>query len=242
MGVGVPLFRGQTKPLQGFLVVLGNAFAVGIHHPEVELGCGVSLICGQAEPLHRFPVVLGNAFAVGIHHPEVELGCGVSLICGQAEPLHRFPVVLGDALALVIHRPEDGLRCGVSLICGQAVPFQRRPVVLGSAQPRVIAVPKPALGFGVSLGRGRERVFALCRGTAAGQNQRRNRGVSNQALRSHRAVPIVAPPPRRKTRCPPRNPCGSPASGRAGHRGQAAAAIRASGGYRFSGRRPVCGC
>ena len=63
----------------GLHVILRDAFAVGVHDPEVVLRVGVSLLRRQPKLPHRFGVVLRDPFAVAVLDPKVVLRAGVSL-------------------------------------------------------------------------------------------------------------------------------------------------------------------
>ena len=66
----------ETEPVRGFLVVLGDANAAEIPHPEAILRGCITLVSSKPVPLHGFHVVLSDAVAIGVHPTEVVLrGC-----------------------------------------------------------------------------------------------------------------------------------------------------------------------
>ena len=111
---GVALLGGAAVPGDRFNVILRDAFAGGVPHPEGELRAGVALFGGAAVPADRFNVILRDAFAGGVHHPEGELRQGFTLLGGATVPGDRFDVVLWDAFAGGVPQPEGELRLGLA--------------------------------------------------------------------------------------------------------------------------------
>jgi hypothetical protein len=100
LGSGVSLLGGEPIPLDGFGIVLRDAFAFVVHEAEVVLGSGVSLLGGEPIPLDGFGIVLRDAFAFVVPEAKVVLGLGESLLGGEPIPLDDFDMVLRDAFAL----------------------------------------------------------------------------------------------------------------------------------------------
>ena len=69
---GSPLLGGLAVPLRRLRIVLGHAFALGIHDAEVELGPGIPLLGKRPEFTQGGGVVLNHAFALVIHGAEEE--------------------------------------------------------------------------------------------------------------------------------------------------------------------------
>ena len=62
----ISLICGQTKPVQGQLIIFRNPFPISINNPQVELRQCVPLDGGLLIPLPRLNIVLGDTLAVGI--------------------------------------------------------------------------------------------------------------------------------------------------------------------------------
>ena len=104
----IPLLGGLAIPVDRFGVVLGDAFAVVVHHTEVVLRIHISMLGSLVIPVERFGIVLGDAVAFAVHPPEVDLSKGLPLFRGFSVPLEGLNVVLGDStkctgVASVIH-------------------------------------------------------------------------------------------------------------------------------------------
>ena len=94
-----------------FHVVLRDAFAVVIHHPETALRVCVASGCRFALPRRRFHVVLWHAFADGLHHAEVALrvclAFPLSLGTNPGTPLgsRTLPLNLDPLFFASLHAP-----------------------------------------------------------------------------------------------------------------------------------------
>ena len=136
----VSLLCGFAEPPgDGFSVILWDAAAIGVPHPEFVLCGGMAPLGRLPEPGDRFNVIQRDAATLGVHHPEatastsscwtpravgvhpseVALRAGETLLCGFAEPGDRFSVILRDAFAISIHEPEEILHRGITLLCVQ---------------------------------------------------------------------------------------------------------------------------
>ena len=89
----------------GFDVVLWNAFAVGVHQPEVVLRLGVALFTGQVVSSDGFDEILWDAVTFGVHQPEGVLRIGIVLRGVFAVPGDGFGVMLLDAATIGVHHP-----------------------------------------------------------------------------------------------------------------------------------------
>ena len=68
LGLGIPLLSGLAVPLQCLRIILGHAFAIGIHEAEVVLGPGKPLFSCKGEPLDGSLVILGDTTPMIIYH------------------------------------------------------------------------------------------------------------------------------------------------------------------------------
>ncbi len=79
----IALSGGHAIPLDGFLVILCDAFASLVRHSQVVLRRRKSLFRSQSIPQDRFFRVLRNALAGGVLNAQVGLRVRMSLLCGH---------------------------------------------------------------------------------------------------------------------------------------------------------------
>src|SRR5271157_2737003 len=88
----------EVYPHMCLHIVLRHAFAVRIHHAEVELSVSVSLFGGFTVPADSLRPVLRHARPPEMHEAEVELSVSISLFGGFTVPADSLGPVLRHAL------------------------------------------------------------------------------------------------------------------------------------------------
>ena len=108
------LLGGLAIPGNGFLVVLGNASAVGVQEPKSHLPACISLFGGLAVPGRGLFVVLGYALAVFVQAPEVVLrDCLPALRQRQNNRVRSCEIatVVCSRCVIKVARVRDGSEC-----------------------------------------------------------------------------------------------------------------------------------
>src|SRR5271165_2789305 len=89
----------EAEPFVCLDVILWYAFAIPVHHGEIELCLGIALVGSLAKPFCGSARIPRHALAIGIDHAEPELGLGAALIRGLGIPLCGLWKVLRKAFA-----------------------------------------------------------------------------------------------------------------------------------------------
>ena len=146
-----PSSAASRYPPCRFGIVLQDAFAFVVRHPEAVLRLGRSLVGRKLVPPCCLGMVLWDAFALVIHHPEVELPLGIPLVGRKAKPSSGLGIVLWDGKAIRIHHSNVALRRGMSLVGSEAIPPQGLRGILGDTLAGVIEDPQAELGLSIAL-------------------------------------------------------------------------------------------
>ena len=84
--MGMPLFCGFFPPSHGFLTILHDTCASGIHQSKIVLGFGMPLFCGFFQPIRCLQVVPFYT----IIYPKIELGISIALLGAFYQLLQFF--------------------------------------------------------------------------------------------------------------------------------------------------------
>jgi len=130
------LLGSHTVPPDGLGIVLRDASAFSIHHPEVVLRTGVPLLGGHPIPSKGLGLILRDAEAIFVHPPKVVFRTGKILLGGHTIPTKGLGLILRDAATFSIHYPEVVLRQGVSLLGGHPIPTKGFGLILRDAEAK----------------------------------------------------------------------------------------------------------
>ena len=155
---GVPKFLvgSELHPVQGMLVVLGNAaYAAVVVGGRVELARGEALVARLDEPLGCHGDALRHAEPVVVHGAQVEFSHHLPLRAGFHAQLECFAGIFRDTPAVTVGGGQPVLPHGVPLARGKRVPFEGLGVVSGDTKRVLVHQPQPDLWLDDSCSGGR---------------------------------------------------------------------------------------